>query len=110
MSFTVEVRTRDKYQVLEIRGDLNMYTAPEFKATAEKVLNTGVEDVVVDLARTSYIDSSGIGALMTLHKRLANKQGLALVSPNATVQETFAVLKFDKIFKIFNSFTDLTMQ
>ena len=73
----------------------------------EKVLHEQVDNaepplVVVDMSRTASIDSTFIGLLFAVEKRLARRQGkLALCAADVFCSEVFRVVKLDSIFKSY---------
>lgn len=56
--------------VLRVVGDLDLAAAPSFKQMAGDLMGTGVRHVEVDLGKTEFVDSSGLGALLWLDHRL----------------------------------------
>jgi anti-sigma B factor antagonist len=66
-----------------------------------EALASGERSIVLDAARTSYIDSSGLGMLVGLH-RAAHEAGGRLVIAGATeyVRTLFSVTHFDRVFEL----------
>jgi anti-sigma B factor antagonist len=65
--------------VLAVQGELDAYTAPGLEDHISSVLNEGASTLVLDLSQTGFLDSSGLRALLTVHRRLeANGGGLEL--------------------------------
>jgi anti-sigma B factor antagonist len=57
--------------------------------------------VRLDLAKANYIDSSGIGYLITIHKRFTGAGGeLVLCAPPPSVMQVFRLLQMDRVLKI----------
>jgi anti-sigma B factor antagonist len=56
--------------VLTVQGELDAYTAPGLEDHIAGLLNENVSDLVLDLAQTGFLDSSGLRALLTVHRRL----------------------------------------
>jgi len=56
--------TNDRTAVLQPTGRLNMVAAPAFKSMVEETVAAGQTRIVVDLGQVSFIDSSGLGALI----------------------------------------------
>jgi anti-sigma B factor antagonist len=55
-----------------LAGEFDLAAAPEFRSRADEALDAGTAAVVLDLAELSFIDSTGIAALLELHRRLAS--------------------------------------
>ena len=66
-----------------------------------KGLTEGVTDLEIDLSDVAYISSSGLRALLTLHKTMDAKDGgLLITNPNAMVGEVLDVTGFSTVLKI----------
>jgi anti-sigma B factor antagonist len=57
---------RERVRVAPV-GELDLATAPELRATIDELLGAGFDDVVVDLAGVTFLDSSGLHVLLALH-------------------------------------------
>jgi anti-sigma B factor antagonist len=67
-------RTGDEV-VLTVQGELDAYTAPGLEDHISGLLGDGVDSLVLDLAQTGFLDSSGLRALLTVHRRLEANGG-----------------------------------
>jgi anti-sigma B factor antagonist len=56
--------------VLTVQGELDAYTAPGLEDHITSLLGDNVADLVLDLSQTGFLDSSGLRALLTVHRRL----------------------------------------
>jgi anti-sigma B factor antagonist len=68
----------DSTAVLAVSGDLDIAGVDEFLDHGERLLRSGVPALEVDLADVTFIDSSGIGALVRLWKAASDGQQLRL--------------------------------
>jgi anti-sigma B factor antagonist len=94
-------RTRDGVTVLDVSGEIDLYNAPEIKNSISKLIEAKKYTVIVNLENVSYIDSSGIGALIYGVSALKKYQGgLRLASVNATVRQVFKYTKLVTFFQI----------
>jgi anti-anti-sigma factor len=72
-----------------------------FKEYVQSTLGPEHQIVEVDLATARSVDSSGLGALISVHKTLCLRGGrVRLLNPPPLIAEMFHLLKFDKIFEI----------
>jgi anti-sigma B factor antagonist len=95
-SFEVRVqRSAGRIRVVP-RGELDLATAPQLERDVQAVRD-GAEDVVLDLSQLTFIDSSGLRALIALDER-AKAEGwrLSLVDPAPATQTIFRVSGVDK--------------
>jgi anti-anti-sigma factor len=87
---------------IALSGHFTFNAHREFKATYDKLLaDSGIGNIVVNLADVSYLDSSALGMLLLLrdHVQAANKS-LALSKPSTITARTFEIAGFYTMFKI----------
>ena len=73
------------------------------KDKVKDVLNMGMKSILIDLGKVPYVDSTGIGFLVSSHTAVTNQGGdFKLLSPNPRVREVLRITKLDKIFEIFD--------
>ena len=87
--------------VVSVTGEVDLFTAPEFKDRVMAPIAAGVERVVVDLSDASFIDSSSLGVLIGAHRRLRARGGRLMVAcDHAAILKTFRVTGLDSVFTI----------
>jgi len=92
-------RQKDR-TVLRVTGDLDLETAPHLLAEADPFL-TATGGLVVDLSRLSFIDSSGLSALIRLHRGMAGTGRLfEIISPVPTVAKAFEITGLDQVLPL----------
>jgi len=90
--------------VIELGGEVDLYTAPEFKERMVKVIEEGKTRVVVDLTDATFIDSTTLGVLVGGVKRLRPSGGsLALVCTDQNISKIFEITGLDRVFPIHGS-------
>jgi anti-sigma B factor antagonist len=82
--------------VVELVGELDMSTAPEFDAVLDVVVTRGT-DVVIDCAQLTFIDSSGINALVRAHHQLGER----VLRVRNVPDQMHRVLKLTKLVELF---------
>ena len=70
----------------------------EFKAQFELVCPSDLDQVVIDLSAVEMIDSSGIGALLSVHQRLKEGEQVCLRNVKATVLSVIELLRLHQVF------------
>ena len=91
MSAVFEVRI-DRDSRVVVSGDLDLATAPQLMSAVESLAATGARRVVVDLEAVSFIDSSGISALLRADQTLRGADGvLVLGAMSAQVMSVLAM-------------------
>jgi len=100
MSITVEFSGAIASIILS--GGIDYSTQEEFKAANNQVLSAeGITDIHVNFAETTFLDSSGIRALLILKKESdAIGRSLILFNCNEHLRETFEIGGFDKVFTL----------
>jgi anti-sigma B factor antagonist len=86
----------DSY-VIALSGEVDLYTAPEFK-------QQGSKEVIVDFSDTTFIDSTTLGVLVGGVKRLRPNGGrLSLVCSDRNITKIFEITGLNKVFDIYES-------
>ena len=98
----------DDFLLISLSGDLiGEEKGPEIIAELEGYNSDGNLNVIIDIGSVRYINSSGIGVLITLLTKARNKGGeLCLINPSESVQKLLIITKLEAIFKVFNSIAD----
>ena len=93
--------------VVRVAGEIDIYTAPEFKSAINEAVSSGATDLVVDLTDVSYMDSSGFGTLLGAAKRLTPKGGsVNLVGCSKAIERMLKITRLDTIFRMFSDVDD----
>jgi anti-anti-sigma factor len=88
-------------QVVSVSGDFDVNTVGDAKELFEALAVQG-SDVIVDLTDVRFIDSSGIGAIVFLYKRLvAQQKNMALVGVKGQPKELLDILKISQTINVF---------
>lgn len=87
--------------IIEVEGQLIVGNRQELKQRVLDEAEAGARKILVDFAKTGYIDSSGLGVLVSLAKRLRELGGdLRLANLNDDLQTLFELTKLDTLFQI----------
>jgi anti-sigma B factor antagonist len=93
--------------VVTVAGEIDLFTAPDFKQHVSAPIDSGVSHVVVDLTKTTFIDSSSLGVLIGAHRRLKLRGGsLAIVCDNEAIVKTFRITGLDGVFTLVPTIDD----
>jgi len=97
---TVDVDPVEGGVVLTPRGRLTVASAPGLRTVATQRLEAGDHLLVVDLSATTFVDSSGLGALVSLLKSARQAGGdLRLVAPSEQVSMVLRLTNLDRILQ-----------
>ena len=87
--------------VVQVEGQLIVGNRHELKDLVQAALERGERRVLIDFSRTGYIDSSGLGALVSISKRIREVGGeLRLSGLNDDLRSLFELTKLDTLFAI----------
>lgn len=90
------------HPVVFVYGEIDVMTAPRLHETLEEVIAESPSSLLVDLANVSFIDSTGLGALVVAHRHLEERGGrLRLVSVPAPVAQVLEVTGLTSRFEIY---------
>jgi anti-sigma B factor antagonist len=97
----IEESLDDERHIVAIRGEIDLFTAPEVKTVLASAIDSGRIRVVVDLTETTFLDSTALGVLIGAVKRLRTRNGaLTIVNVDANIAKTFEITGLDQIFTI----------
>lgn len=106
MAFNVR-KTPGGVVVVEVDGQLIVGNRQELKQRVLDALEDGSRKFLIDFTRTGYIDSSGLGVLVSLSKKIREEGGdLRLAGLNEDLKTLFELTKLDTLFAITESATE----
>jgi anti-sigma B factor antagonist len=102
---TIELQLTDRsagdWTVLDIVGEVDLYTAPALRDRIASLVDGGVRTLVVNLQQVGFMDSSGLGVLIGELRRHKEHDGdLARVCPEGSTLKVLTVTGLDKVFRI----------
>ncbi len=105
MNFHIQDEEIDgETHVIELGGEIDLYTAPEFKERMIQLIDGGKKRIVVDLSSATFIDSTTLGVLVGGVKRLRPAGGaLALVCTDQNITKIFEITGLDRVFSILDT-------
>ena len=90
--------------VLAVKGRLDAVSAPELRPTIDKLVKEKRKLVVFDLHELQMIDSSGVGAIVSLFKRLRMQGGdVKIAHLTGQPKEIFRLLRLDRAFDLYDT-------
>ncbi len=94
-----------KIMVIYVREDrLDANNAEELKAELNRLFELGTKDLVIDLNDVHFIDSSGLGALVSGFKNASARQGsIKLSALQSQVKSMFELTRLHRVFDIYQT-------
>ncbi|MEO7330954.1 MAG: STAS domain-containing protein [Minicystis sp.] len=91
----------DETTTLMIEGTLDAVTAPELRSVVDAIVNEARREVVLELGSLRLIDSSGVGVIVSLFKRVrANGGQVRILNLRDQPRAIFRLLRLDRVFPV----------
>lgn len=91
---------KDNYQLFRLTGLLDAFSEPTFKKVLAKFVDDGPKNIILDLSKIDFIDSSGLGSLVQLFKKVQTEQGLLQIVTNPRVTQTMKMVHLEQFFSL----------
>lgn len=99
MDLTITTRTVDPFDVIEIGGEVDVYTAPRLRESIVAAVEAGKHRLIIDVQKVEFLDSTGLGVLVGALKRVrADGGSLDIVCTQERILKIFQITGLDKVF------------
>ena len=93
---------KDRPNVLPLDGEIDLHVSPNVTASLRMMIEKKPKQLIVDLSRVTYIDSSGLAALIEGMQNVEEYGGkFALAGLQETIRTIFEIARLDQVFQIF---------
>jgi anti-sigma B factor antagonist len=100
----VETGSVGDASLLTLRGEIDVYTAPRLRQAIIDLVDAGATNIVVDMEKVEFLDSTGLGVLVGGLKRVRLKDGtLQIVTSQDKLLKIFDITGLNKVFSIHPS-------
>lgn len=104
MELDISTERRDGLCLITLKGEVDVYTSPQLKQEIVDAVEDGCVNLVVDLEGVGFIDSSGLGVLVSGLRRVKERAGtLRLVCTKENILKIFRITGLDKVFPVFSA-------
>ena len=101
MDIGIEITRREHAVVVAVSGEVDLLTAPRLAAALDEAR---AALVVVDLSGVDFLDSSGLGVLVTAHRDLAEGEAkLRLVRPRPSIDKVLTLTRLTEVIDTFDT-------
>lgn len=98
---SLKVETKNGSAVCYVEGEIDINTSPDIKKSFDKLISIKSPKIVVNLAKVTYVDSSGLATLVEILKNMRSYGGkLKLSNMSVKVKSLFEITKLEKLFDI----------
>ncbi len=96
------------FSLIHLAGEVDVYSAPKLRETIKGLVEDGNCNIVVDLERVAFLDSTGLGVLVGGLKRVKHLRGeLGIICNQEKILRIFRITGLTKVFPIYRSREDL---
>lgn len=105
----ISLTSEESFPVIHISGEIDIHTCPKVKDQMTSVISEGHHHFILDLEKTSYIDSTGLGVIAHIAKSINEYNGkIYIVSNNAHLKKLFTVSGLErKNIQLFGQISDV---
>ncbi len=103
MSLNIEIIKTPDNDYVEIKpmGEVDIFTSPEFKNKLIDLIDTENVNIIIDGEELEYIDSTGLGVLMSIYKKMQeNNLKVKIKNLKPNIYKLFDITGLNKIFDI----------
>ncbi|MDA0564636.1 STAS domain-containing protein [Streptomonospora sp. S1-112] len=110
MELKISSQSQGDCAVVTVRGEIDLYTAPQLQSGLLNALEDGARRLVVDMSGVEFCDSTGMSVLLSALKRAREHKGtLELVAPKPAVRKILEVTGLASVFTIQDSLDALPL-
>jgi anti-sigma B factor antagonist len=96
--------SKDGIEIVDVEGEIDVYTAPRLRELLIELVNTGFYQLVVNMEKVEFLDSTGLGVLVGGLKRVRAHDGsLDLVCTQERILKIFRITGLTKVFGIYDT-------
>lgn len=106
MALEISLAQDDEHWVLALSGELDYSECSSFRTYIDRILKSAPPATVVDLSDLEYLDSSGLGLLLSLSKEYGSQGGKLVLITNETVDNILSLTRLNAIFSIASDETE----
>jgi anti-anti-sigma factor len=97
----IQVESRENCRIVHITGKITFECCPVLQSRLDSVVDEGVREIVIDFKEVPFIDSSGVGEVLRIFKRMKENGGkLILANPNQKLGDLFSMYRFNQFMQI----------
>ncbi|NLK65732.1 MAG: STAS domain-containing protein [Tissierellia bacterium] len=101
MSLEIENILQDNNIVIKPIGEVDIYTSPDLKNKIFALIEDKNTDIIIDGEYLEYIDSTGLGVLMSIYKKMQeNNLNFTIVNLKPNIYKLFDITGLNKVFNI----------
>ena len=101
MNIDSKLNNENGFWDVSLQGELDVSTADKLKEHLHNLADEKIFDMKINLENLDYIDSTGLGAMIGVLKKLkTDNKEIYIINPKSNVKKIFTITGLDKIFKV----------
>ncbi|MGB3532040.1 MAG: STAS domain-containing protein [Microcoleaceae cyanobacterium] len=104
MNLTVSLRgtreVKETYQIFRLFGQLDAFSEGQFRKVVGDATEVMPNNIILDLSKIDFVDSSGLGALVQLVKKVKTNDGTLQIVTNPRVTQTVKMVRLEKFLSL----------
>ena len=101
MNIDSKLNNENGFWDVSLQGELDVSTADNLKEPLHHLADEKILDMKINLENLDYIDSTGLGAMIGVLKKLkTDNKEIYIINPKSNVKKIFTITGLDKIFKV----------
>ena len=102
----VDIQTDSDVSIVRPAGKLDALTSPKFQESLDRILNDGVQRIVIDMSQIEYVSSAGLRVFVIIAKRLMANGQLIVAACAPSVKQVFELAGFPILMTICDDVTE----
>ncbi|WP_027965430.1 STAS domain-containing protein [Halalkalibacillus halophilus] len=95
----VEIKSEGQWRIVELAGDIKVEEAGVLREKMLDLIDHGKDHIIIDFTRVDFIDSTGLGVLVGIHKRIKMVNGeLVIRGTKGSIRDIFELTRLNQIF------------
>jgi anti-sigma B factor antagonist len=104
VDLSLETRQEDGHTIIEVGGEIDVYTAPKLRDKITELVGNGNYNLVIDMEKVDFLDSTGLGVLVGgLKKVRAHDGSMRLICNQERLLKIFRITGLTKVFAIYDT-------
>ena len=109
MELSMASRTWQDWTIIEVGGELDLNTAPALRQHIDGAIDAGASNVAIEMSKLTFMDSTGLGTLVSVSKRLDERGGrMALIGVEGSPRKVVSITGVDERIPIIDRVEDLS--
>lgn len=108
MTFRVDVEKRGIHTIARFHGDVDLHNVNDVRDQLIEIIDQTRYSLIIDMAKVNYIDSSGLGAMVTVQRKMKAKSGnFAFLGIPDDLQKVLKLSDLDKYFVVYEDDSEI---